>query len=103
MSPGPERSEEVSVDDRLGSSSSVGCGWYMIGGYIGYSYGPRREAVLTDFLWGQHGGAVFAAVGVGSVQDVRIAASPLVGGKYAVAGSTLVVDNDEEGYRNKDK
>lgn len=66
ISPGPERSEDVSVDDRLGSSSSVGCGWYIMGAYR-LKLRAEKEIVLTDFLWWQHGCAVLATARVGTV------------------------------------
>ena len=68
------------------------------GEYIGYSYRSRKETVLTDFFRRQHGCTVLGAVGVGPVQNVRVATSSLGGRKCGVAGSSLVVYNDEEGY-----
>lgn len=78
----------------------VGIWW---GEYIGYNYDPKRRATLTDFLRRQYGCGVFAAVGVCSVQNVGVAAGPLVGREHCVAGSTLVVYNDKEGYRDEDE
>ena len=101
-SPGSERSEDVSVEERGGSSSSVGCGWYIIGGDV-YTelllQSKEKKGIRTDFLRGEHGRAV---LGAGLVQEVRVAASALVGGEHGVRGAGLVVDDDEEGDGDED-
>lgn len=97
MSPGPDISDDVSVEGPSRSSSVARRGWHVTGGHVeGYETG-----VFTNLFFRRSRRLEPAAVGLCRVKHIRVAPGALASRYDCIASARLVIDNDKEGYRHK--